>query len=83
MVVGVGVGGGRVQVGGGVGMGAWEEGAAGFHPLPSTARRYDMGMPENVTTFFGGHSLGGAMMPDYVAGAEPDAAGMILMGSFL
>lgn len=34
--------------------------------------------------FYGGHSLGGAMMPDYVAKSAADTAdGMVLMGSFL
>ncbi|RYG67454.1 hypothetical protein EON64_07390, partial [archaeon] len=33
--------------------------------------------------FYGGHSLGGAMIPDYVSAYDPAAAGMVLMGSFL
>ena len=43
------------------------------------------GMPPPGFTFFGGHSLGGAMIPDYVAGLESDAPrdGMFLLGSFL
>lgn len=35
-------------------------------------------------TFYGGHSLGGAMMPDYVSKtAAKTASGMFLLGSFL
>merc|ERR1719453_732971 len=36
-------------------------------------------------TFYGGHSLGGAMMPDYVTGDDvlTPADGMVLMGSFI
>jgi hypothetical protein len=36
----------------------------------------------NTSTFYGGHSLGGAMMPDYVLTVD-DAKGQVLMGSFL
>lgn len=36
----------------------------------------------STSTFYGGHSLGGAMMPDYVLGVD-DAVGQVLMGSFL
>lgn len=37
-------------------------------------------------TFYAGHSLGGAMLPDYIKGLEKDklkADGLVLMGSFL
>lgn len=34
-------------------------------------------------TFYGGHSLGGAMMPKYVQQNAPDADGMVLLGSFI
>ncbi len=33
--------------------------------------------------FYGGHSLGGAMMPDYVADSAEDADAMVLLGSFI
>lgn len=35
------------------------------------------------SVFYGGHSLGGAMMPTYVLTQQDEAQGMILMGSFL
>jgi len=41
------------------------------------------GMPEGTPIYYGGHSLGGAMMPAYVKKYAADAPGMILMGSFL
>jgi hypothetical protein len=41
-------------------------------------------MPEPSKTFYSGHSLGGAMMPDYVADNVADTAdAMVLMGSFI
>jgi hypothetical protein len=41
-------------------------------------------MPEPSKTFFSGHSLGGAMMPDYVADNVADTAdAMVLLGSFI
>ncbi|CAM9266739.1 unnamed protein product [Ectocarpus fasciculatus] len=43
----------------------------------------EQGMIEEFS-FYGGHSLGGAMMPDYVyANAADTAAGVMLSGSFL
>jgi dienelactone hydrolase len=42
------------------------------------------GMPANTTTFYGGHSLGGAMISDFVHdNLASTAAGVILHGSFL
>ena len=39
-------------------------------------------MPSTSHEFYGGHSLGGAMMPDYVSSAS-SASGMFLLGSFI
>jgi hypothetical protein len=41
------------------------------------------GMKSDVKTFFGGHSLGGAVLQDYVESNANSVAGQILMGSFL
>lgn len=43
------------------------------------------GLNSNAKVFYGGHSLGGAMMPNVVneTSARDSGAGMILMGSFL
>lgn len=34
-------------------------------------------------TFYGGHSLGGAMLPDYVNSVKDTAKGMVLLGAFM
>ncbi|GMH82641.1 hypothetical protein TL16_g09328 [Triparma laevis f. inornata] len=41
------------------------------------------GMPSTSHNFYAGHSLGGAMMPDYVASKPDDADAMFLLGSFI
>jgi len=44
----------------------------------------DAGMPESPDfNFYGGHSLGGAMIPDYVNDNSASADGQFLLGSFL
>jgi hypothetical protein len=47
-----------------------------------TAAMEDQGMVAD-NHYYGGHSLGGAMMPDYVHDNAPTADGMVLMGAFL
>lgn len=46
---------------------------------------YSAGLSEDAHMYFGGHSLGGAMMPGYVQEHESadTAQGMALMGAFL
>ncbi|KNZ43027.1 alpha/beta hydrolase [Acetobacterium bakii] len=39
-------------------------------------------LPEITTWFIGGHSLGGAMASDYVAGNPEKLAGLVLMGAY-
>jgi pimeloyl-ACP methyl ester carboxylesterase len=41
------------------------------------------GMPPTAPVFYAGHSLGGAMVQDYVHDHAADAAGLILNGAFL
>ncbi|GMH99340.1 hypothetical protein TrST_g3567 [Triparma strigata] len=41
------------------------------------------GMPSPSHSFYAGHSLGGAMMPDYVASKPDEADAMFLLGSFI
>jgi hypothetical protein len=43
----------------------------------------EAGMPSPDFNFYGGHSLGGAMMPDYVADNADAADGQFLWGAFL
>ena len=40
-------------------------------------------MKSDVKVFFGGHSLGGAVLQDYIKNNAKSATGQILMGSFL
>lgn len=41
------------------------------------------GMPPSLPVFFAGHSLGGAMIQNFVNTAKPSPLGQILMGAFL
>lgn len=41
------------------------------------------GLPKGSFIFFGGHSLGGAMVVDYVNASSPDSDGLILHGAFI
>ncbi len=43
----------------------------------------DAGMPANTKLFYAGHSLGGAMVVDYVANSDSTSSGLILHGAFI
>lgn len=55
--------------------------ASGMARIKSTMA--SKGMTSIQRIYFAGHSLGGAMLPDFVASATEKADGMVLLGSFI